>query len=806
MFQISNVIGSMFILPSAAAWTLAACLAAPTLGQTEPSAPGGKENVSVDDYGTVDLAVQDTDLAQVLQMLSIHSKKNLITSKSVSATVTANLYGVTFYEALDAILHVNGYDWVEKGNFIYIYTFEEKQAIEEKDRKRESRIFVLDHLNAVDANEFIQPLLSDIGHASARGEVDPGIKPDVTDAGADSYAFSAVLVVNDYTDNLEAIAGLLQELDTPPQEVLVESTVLQVSVDETNAFGIDFTALGSINFADLTNPLSAVANLLQGNTQGADIKGDDSEGFQPGDNRAFAGTSTVGNTSGPGGLKIGVVTDDISVFLRVLDQVSDNTVLARPRIMALNRQRAEVLVGARVGYLSTTATETTTTQTVEFLDTGIQLIFRPFISKDGSIRLELKPSVSEARLRNVTDSNGQLVTIPDELTNEITTNVRVHDGETLVLGGLFKENVRKERRQIPYLGDVPILGAAFRGNDDSVERTEIIFLITPTIVKDRVLWAAGQSALDMIETARVGMRSGLLPWSQEAVTANHNQDAAQALADGDTAKALYHLDASLRQNPNQPEIIKLRDEAAQAAPSRIHERSLMHRILEKELGDATPVSMNSGKPSKPAVDPLSDTAAPGQNTAGNLQPDAHEGSTYATGADTLQTSGPIPDPAAEGQESSGAPSVASDGTSYSTSMDNLQTEGPLEDSLADSTGSDGDSNVAPELVSGPSPDSTADVAMQTNEVTDAPASTQNNVATTSDVATNMDTANNPNHTAWPEFVNDSQGFVASAEPFVIDHPWGRFWFCVATGRPLGSMFTNDSDSTFASVSDDNESH
>ncbi|MHC4653252.1 MAG: type II secretion system protein GspD, partial [Planctomycetota bacterium] len=409
MTKISDYIGRRFVARVGAVCAAWAMLATPAHAQVW----GGEEGpeVNVTDYGTVDLAVQDTDLAQVLEMLSIQGRKNIITSKNVSATVSANLYDVTFYEALDAILSVNGYGYTEKGNFIYIYTQEELAEVEAASRRTESRIFQLEYLSA---------------------------------GGADSYAYEAKLVVNDYTENLDAIATLLEELDTPPQQVLIEASILQTTLDEANSYGVDFAVIADMDFLDLTDPLSPVNNLLNGD--------DPNNGFQPDDNEAVGVQSTVGNTKGAGGFKVGVVSDEISVFLKLLDEVTDLSVLARPKIMALNRQRAEVLVGARVGYLSTTATQTTTTQTVQFLDTGIHLTFRPFISKNGMIRMELSPSVSEASLRTVTDAQGLQVTIPDELTNEMTTNVRVKDGQTLVLGGLFRESTRVTQRQVPFLG------------------------------------------------------------------------------------------------------------------------------------------------------------------------------------------------------------------------------------------------------------------------------------------------------------------------------------------------------------------
>ncbi len=536
----------------------------------------GDPAVTVTDYDTVDLAVQDTDLGQVLQMLSIQSEKNIISGSGVSASVTANLFDVTFYEALDAILRVNGYRYIEEGNFIYIHTESDYKELMEASRQTEQQVFTLDYLSAADAHDFALPLLSDAGSSSYKGDVQPGIAPGIDDNGADNWAYGATIVIYDYAENLEAIGALLAELDIPPMQVLVESTIVQTTLDEANAFGIDFSVIGNVDFTDLTSPLSLVDNLLAGD--------DPTNGFQPADNKALGSQSTVGNTAGAGGLKVGIVTNDISVFLRVLDEVTDTTILARPKVMALNRQRAEVLVGARVGYLSTTATETTTTQSVEFLDTGIHLVFRPFISNDGMIRMELSPSVSEASLRTVTDANGLQVTIPDELTNEITTNVRVKDGETLVLGGLFRESTRNTRRQVPFFGDIPLVGAAFRGHEDTVDRDEIIFLITPTIMQDNLLWAMGDEALAYTDNVRVGARAGLLPFSREKMTVQQNQEAHAAFAKGDIQKALYHANNSLRLNPNQPEMITFRQKLT-GSKKRPHERSMLQRAFNKARGE-----------------------------------------------------------------------------------------------------------------------------------------------------------------------------------------------------------------------------
>ena len=519
--------------------------------------------VVIDEFGTVDLVVNETEVTQVLEMLAIQSRRNIIASNSVAGVVSANLYDVTFNEALESILRVNGFAYVEEGNFVYVYTNDELETIEKARLKTQSRIYELQYLSAADADKFVKPLLSADGKAAFRGTVEAGYQPSMDDGGGDSYAWSSKLVINDYPDNLEAIGILLKELDTAPMQVVVEATVVQTKVDEDNEFGLDFTALSNINIGSITGgPLAAANNLISGSF---------------GTTNATAVTSGVGQTdvTFSGGLKAGVIKDHVGAFLRVLDQVVDTTVLARPRVTCLNRQRAEVLIGTRVGYLSTKQTETSTTQSVEFLDTGIQLVFRPFISPDGMIRLELRPSVSSATLRT---DGGQ--TVPDEITQQLMTNVRCRDGETIILGGLFRESTVITRNQVPILGDIPLIRGVFRGQDDQVEKEEIIFLLTPSIIPDERLWESGKDSLAIINSVRVGARSGLLPFSRDQITANYNRDALNAYRRGDLDRALYWTNLSLRTSKMQPEMLRLRENISDESES-IWERDLLRELLNE---------------------------------------------------------------------------------------------------------------------------------------------------------------------------------------------------------------------------------
>ena len=555
-----------------------ACLAGTSTGLAQFDNPGGQDdairdpmggstgndlsaNIKVNEHMLVDLHVNDEDLATVLQMLSIQSQRNIVSSKNVSATVTANLYGVTFHEALDAILHVNGYGYLEQGNFIYVYTLDELSEIQESMRVMEWRVFHLNYISSVDAAEFITPILSEKGQIKTNGKVADFMIPDNSPVGGEDYALDSMLVVHDYVESLDAVEGLLKQIDSRPSQVLVEATILQSVLNEANEFGVDFSIVGSLDFTDfigIGGPKNVVDGLLTG--KGSSLSGGSlSDVALPGDGYGMGGVSSVGNVAGPSTAKLGIVAGDVAAFIRALDQVSDTTIISRPKLITLNRQPARVLVGRKVGYLSTTSTDTATTQTVEFLDTGTQLYFRPFVSNDSMIRMELKPQVSEAVIRNTNDATGAAITIPDEITNELTANVLVRDGQTIVLGGLFREKTETARRQVPFVGDIPIIGKAFQGNDNAVERSEIIFMITPTIVNDKMLLDEGDRATAYVERVRTGAREGLLMFSREKMTAKLNVEAERLATAGEKDKALWKIERSLQLNANQPDAIMMRE-------------------------------------------------------------------------------------------------------------------------------------------------------------------------------------------------------------------------------------------------------
>lgn len=549
-------------------------------------APAARPELRVTSSDLVSLSVVGGEIGQILQLLSLQSGRNIVASSAVTGTVTAELTDLPFLDALDALLSINGQRWVQRGTVIYVFGGDEYERLEEGRRKVSTRVVRLNYLSASDAATLIDSLKSEVGkiqNLAATATYASSID-DSNPTGADSYALDASLVLTDYAENLDQMVAVLNQLDTKPVQVLVEATVLQATLNESNAFGVDISAIADMNFSDFAGEdgggvLGTVGGLLTGRGQdvsGAEVPAGGSDG------NGFASSSTPGNTGGPGTFKVGVVAGDLAVFLRALDQVTDVTVVSNPKVMTLNRQPARVLVGTRVGFVTTEVSDNASTQTVNFLDTGVELALRPFVTQDELIRLELRPSVSSAQLRDVSLADGSVVTIPDENTSELTANVMVRDGQTVVLGGLFRETTTATRRQVPILGNIPLVGAAFRGHDDSVERTETIFLIRPSVVNDVALDEQGRRAEEYVRAAVVGARKGLLPFSRDRRVSQLLIEARRAAEAGDRKKALFHVNRALAIAPTSRDAIKLRSDIT-ADPTWYPTRSMLSDIYQGEL-------------------------------------------------------------------------------------------------------------------------------------------------------------------------------------------------------------------------------
>jgi len=568
-------------------------------GESSIDAEGAPKPILVSKSGTVEMHVSDLPLSTVLEILSVQARRNIIATPGVTGTVTAHLYNVTFEEALRAVLASNAAGFREVDGFIYVYTLPELAEISASKAPPTTRVFPLYFCPSKDALAVVTPMLSDVGTAVAAPEAAHGLDTEGP-TGGDSMARRDYLAVRDRPDVLGRIEETLGELDLPPTQVLVEATILAVTLNEDNALGVDFTLVGGVDLELLGAVSNAVTDL--------------NLGVLPTDRLERFNANVTSDVTGrlpDGGLTIGVVKDQVGVFVRALETITDTVVLANPKVLALNRQRAQVIVGRRDGYLTTTVTETQAIQNIEFLETGTQLIFRPFVGKNGIVRMELHP---EDSVGSVTGG------LPSEQTTEVTTNVVVEDGQTILIGGLFREVRSDLQNQLPLLGSLPVVGALFQGRRDQTTRQEVIILLTVHVISDQSAYArAGTELREDVERIRVGMRRHMMWHGRERLAQTHFRRAREYLARGDSDLALWSIRMALHNDPLFVSAIQMKEDIL---ASREWEddgsaaREFIHKLIRDARG-SSPADL--GRAAVPSPDSFTTVPAGGSKEGGSYE-------------------------------------------------------------------------------------------------------------------------------------------------------------------------------------------
>ena len=592
--------------PSAASSTPGAAAASPGAASATSSAasstPGAAAQPGADSSTNLNSAVvnvgadgmveqfnaQDLDINTALHFLSLQSKRNIIASKEVKGTVTANLYNVTFQEALNAVLAPNGFDYIEKGNFIYVYTAKELEDIRKRERKTVNRIYHLKYLTAQDASVLLKPLMSSSGIVALTPAAIIGLSTGMADTGGMNYGTEDTLVINDYPENLTEVDKALKDIDARPRQVLIESTILSATINEDNALGIDLLSLSGVNLQTLTG--ASATNLLPGASSSSTGSGSGSGtastpvfGSTGAINNGVVNGSPMGNVGTDfaskvpqGGLSVAFLSNSVSVFVRALEEITDTTIVANPKILALNKHHGEVFIGQEVGYKTITTTQSQQQETVQFLDTGTKLVFRPFIGDDGYVRLEIHPEDSSPLFNNG---------LPGKQSTEVTSNVMIKDGRTIVIGGLFREQTKADRSQVPVIGNIPILGVPFRRTSDTTERKETIVLLTPHIINDDTsLYNESEKTAADVNRMMLGNRAGLQPWGRDRMAQLWYSKAQEALDSGNKDKALMYTDWALNTNHHFIDAIKFREQLTGKMVKEADESSL-HSFVQNVIRD-----------------------------------------------------------------------------------------------------------------------------------------------------------------------------------------------------------------------------
>jgi type II secretory pathway component GspD/PulD (secretin) len=368
----------------------------------------------------ISLDYKDADINAILRSLAWSYGLNLVTSTDVKGKVTIDLKNVTLNEALDAILTASGYVHIRRGNIVYISS----GATEGMDMVSEP-IF-LKYLKAAESQNLLRKVISQKGD----------IKVDEV---------SNMLIITDFAANIEKVKTLVNSIDIPPQQVLIEVKIVDITSKDLENLGVTY------------------APYLAKNNVGTTVNMAGPSGTLPG------GQFSI-NTLNFRGFSLTATIDAL-----VQDQKAN--LLASPSIAVLNNREARIVIGEKVPYTEREQTTTGTTETTKFIDVGTTLRVIPTINADGYITMIVHPEVSSV--------SALLAAGPRITTREADTTVRVKEGETLVIGGLIKQDDNRTRNKIPLLGDLPIIGLIFQDRSKDQAQTELAVFITPKILRSR---------------------------------------------------------------------------------------------------------------------------------------------------------------------------------------------------------------------------------------------------------------------------------------------------------------------------------
>ncbi len=578
---------------------VAAAIAVADIGQDQmfPQADEGFDAANIDvSSGQADVSIggtlqsikfnKDEGIKEALRILNALYQKNIVPSPRVDGVLGfTTLKNVTFDDAMDAILGEN-FKYEQKGNLIKVYTKDEYQKIKEDKDRMIYEVFTLYYITAEEARKLITPVLSKAGLveistaaeteiSSGGGSTGSGGSIGSGGGGGDSMALHDTVVVYDYPENIADAKGVIKYVDVRPKQVLVEATILGVLLTEGMELGVDLNFVGGGTALDgtaATDTLVAGSEIDRGTEATSPIVAI-ADGV-PGSALEIFGFATAGGD----GLRVGVKSGDIAAFITALETVTDTTVIANPKILAVNKQEGCVLIGRNLGYRSSTSiSEGVATQgEVKFLQTGTQLIFRPYIANDGYIRMDIYPKDSTAEL----NEDG----VPDETTTELKTNILVKDGETIVIGGLFRDVVVTSRKQIPLLGDLPLIGAAFRSTNDTTQRQEVIIMLTVHIIDGADQTRGLERAAD-ISRKRYGAQDGVMWTGRARLAEDHYERAARYYVEGDTEAAMKELEFVLTYRPTYLEAIRLKERIiAETKPDEVEniERILLDNVERED--------------------------------------------------------------------------------------------------------------------------------------------------------------------------------------------------------------------------------
>ena len=382
--------------------------------------PRSKEMISLD--------FRDAEISDVIWILAKKARINVIGREDIKGKVTIHLDSVDPKDALDIILRLYGYAYEKESENIFRIVKTEAKGKEGRIEKAEkvfmTKSFVIKYAKASQIAATVSKMLSLDGVMQAD---DP----------------SNSIIVIDSPTNIESIGRMIGELDLTPKQVLIEVKFAEIS----SAKGEDFRTIW--------NRIGQSSGEVTGKIY----------------------LAPMGGT----GFGITVSAEYLDALIELFKSATDFNLMSTPQIVTLDNREARIQVGSQVPYKKTTVVAsggtTTTSEEIIYLDVGVVLAVTPHISGANSVIVDIQPTISDYEYSK--DVPG----VPVFTTRNITSRVLINDGQTLIVGGLMKDDVRKSEYKVPLLGDIPLLGALFKYSSSTKLKVNLVIFITPHIIR-----------------------------------------------------------------------------------------------------------------------------------------------------------------------------------------------------------------------------------------------------------------------------------------------------------------------------------
>jgi len=389
------------------------------------------------------LNFQDVQVRAVLQVLADHAGVNLVASDSVQGNITLRLQDVPWEQALDLVLRSKGLARREEGNVLLVAPAAELagqsldarlgQALDAQLQPLQRELMPIHHAVASELAELLLATLADDGILTGRGSLSVDARTNT-------------LVAYQPADRLAELRHLVAQLDVPVRQVAIEARIVEANVDYEKSLGVRWGG-----------PLYG-ENVRPGKELFVDL-----------------GVERAGSSVGLGLLRGGILLD---LELSAMEKSGNGEIISQPKVVTADKETARILKGTEVPYQETSKSGATS---VSFREASLSLEVTPQITPDNKVIMTVRVTKDEPDYVNALNN------VPPIRKNEVNAKVRVADGETIVIGGVYSTTQNNVVDKVPFFGDLPYVGRLFRRDVLQEKKSELLVFLTPRIMSDQTI-------------------------------------------------------------------------------------------------------------------------------------------------------------------------------------------------------------------------------------------------------------------------------------------------------------------------------